>query len=301
MSTSDQNQGIAARLKAARLQQGLEIEALARELKNPRAVLENIERGEWARLGAPVFARHLVGRYASRLGLSVDLDEVVDRIEAPVLRPQVSVSRIGRIADVSMRNAAYAGGSLLVLPLVYLALTWTASGPAQYRPLDPAPVAVVVSPTLDASARPVPAAPEDVPTPDAALATLENARPSVDALAASPSAALAEPSTPPSGPTPVAASLAGVMPTAPQLELRFSGDSWIEVFGRDGAVVERVLAREGDARRFAAADIGRVTIGNVEATEVVLNGSRVNLDAVRAANVARFALSSDGSIEAVAR
>ena len=69
----------------------------------------------------------------------------------------------------------------------------------------------------------------------------------------------------------------------------------------DGGVVERALARDGEARRFAAADIGRVTIGNVEATEVVLNGSRVNLDAVRAANVARFALSSDGSIEAVAR
>ena len=66
-------------------------------------------------------------------------------------------------------------------------------------------------------------------------------------------------------------------------------------------MVERALARDGEARRFAAADIGRVTIGNVEATEVVLNGSRVNLDAVRAANVARFALSSDGSIEAVAR
>ena len=40
-----------ARLKAARLQQGLEIEALARELKNPRAVLEGIERGDFAHAG----------------------------------------------------------------------------------------------------------------------------------------------------------------------------------------------------------------------------------------------------------
>lgn len=293
MSTSDQNHGIAARLQAARLQQGLEIEALARELKNPRAVLEAIERGDWSRLGAPVFARHLVGRYASRLGVSVDLDEVVQRVEAPVLRPQVSVSRMGRLADVSMRNAAYVGGSLLVLPLVYLALSRTASGPAEYRPLDPVPSEVVAP----AAVKPAPSAAVPAPSTPAAPAV-------ADAVAAAPQStettAEQSPVAAP-GPTPVAASLAGVLPSAPQLELRFTGDSWIEVFGRDGDVVERALAREGEARRFAAADIGRVTIGNVEATEVVLNGSRVNLDAVRAANVARFALSSDGSIEAVAR
>ncbi|MCZ8165060.1 RodZ domain-containing protein [Silanimonas sp.] len=305
MSTSDQNHGIAARLKAARLQQGLEIEALARELKNPRAVLEGIERGDWARLGAPVFARHLVGRYASRLGVSVDLDEVVQCVEAPVLRPQISVSRMGRIADVSMRNAAYVGGSLLVLPLVYLALSRTASGPAEYRPLDPVPAEIVAPAPRAAVPSPAMAAPST--TAESALADDGDAAvpvgiPGTEAVAAlAPTDLPVESPSASSGPTPVSASLAGVLPSAPQLELRFTGDSWIEVFGRDGGVVERALARDGEARRFAAADIGRVTIGNVEATEVVLNGSRVNLDAVRAANVARFALSSDGSIEAVAR
>jgi len=304
VSTSEQNQGIAARLKSARLQQGLEIDQLARELKNPRAVLESIERGDWSRLGAPVFARHLVGRYASRLGVSVDLDDVARGVEAPVLRPQVSVSRMGRIADVSMRNAAYVGGSLLVLPLVYLALSWTAAGPAEYRSLDPVPTAVVdpPEPQLNSASQPA-VAPSAVElaagTEAVAAGTSGEASPVVNG---SPDAQqLPEAAGQPGAPTPVAASLAGVLQGASQLELRFTGDSWIEVFGRDGSVVERALAREGEARRFAATDIGRVTIGNVEATEVVLNGSRVNLEPVRAANVARFALSSDGSIEAVAR
>lgn len=298
---ADQNHGIAARLRAARLQQGLGIDELARELKNPRAVLEAIERGDWARLGAPVFARHLVGRYASRLGVSVNLDEIVDPVQAPVLRPQVSTSRMGRLADLSMRNAAYVGGSLLVLPLVYGALSWTASGPAEYRPLDPVPSAVVAP--APAASTPAPVADATgtaMASPDASLAPSAPAG-DVALAPAAPTAEVAVAIAPPSVPTPVAASLAGVLPDSPQLELRFSGDSWIEVFGRDGAVVERVLARDGDERRFAAGDVGRVTIGNVDATEVLLNGSRVNLDAVRAANVARFALSSDGSIEAVAR
>ena len=308
---ADQNQGIAARLRAARLEQGLEIESLARELKNPRAVLESIERGDWARLGAPVFARHLVGRYAARLGVSVDLDQVVDRVEATVLRPQVSASRLGRLADFSTRNAAYVGGSLLVLPLVYLALSWTGSGPAEYRSLDPvravAPVAsdaetiearvaddgadvdlAPVSTSLEAVASAAPAIPADGAT--------------ADGVVAAPTAPTPVTSTPATMPTPVAASLAGgLMAGAPQLELQFSGDSWIEVFDREGVALERALARRGETRRFPAADIGRVTIGNVDATSVVLDGSRVNLEAVRAANVARFALSSDGSIEAVAR
>jgi cytoskeleton protein RodZ len=293
----DPNHSIAARLRAARLQQGLEIDALARELKNPRAVLETIERGDWARLGAPVFARHLVGRYASRLGVSVDLDEVVQRVEAPVLRPQVSTSRIGRLADVSMRNAAYVCGSLLVLPLVYLALSRTASGPAEYRPLDPVPTAVEVPSTPnDVAALDGDIDIATVPGPETAMAS----EPS-PAASAAPLAGNEVMAPPAPGPTPVAASLAGVLPASPQIELRFTGDSWIEVFGRDGAVLERALARDGEARRFATSAVGRVTIGNVDATEVVLDGSRVNLDAVRAANVARFALSSDGSIEAVAR
>lgn len=297
MSTPDHNHGVAARLKAARLQQGLEIDALARELKNPRAVLESIERGEWARLGAPVFARHLVGRYASRLGVTVDLDQVAQRIEAPVLRPQVSVSRIGRLADLSMRNAAYVGGSLLVLPLVYLALSRTATGPVEYRSLDPVP-STVVAPALPRGR----VIEGGAPPPGEGMAETAEVRPSVPSSAVGAGAMgpdAAPGATPP--PTPVAASLAGVLPAVPQLELRFVGESWIEVFDRDGGVVERALAREGESRRFAASDVGRVTIGNVEATEVVLNGSRVNLDAVRAANVARFALSSEGSIEAVAR
>lgn len=296
---ADQDHGISARLRAARMQQGLQIEHLARELKNPRAVLETIERGEWSRLGAPVFARHLVGRYARRLGVVVDLDEVAQKVESTVLHSQVPVSRIGRFRDFSTRHAAYLGGTLLVLPLVYAALSMTANGPAEYRPLDPvqtvslppplgpteAPAAVdgVAGAGLASAASPVPrsmaaVAPQPMPArPDGAV---------VDA----------EP------PTPVAASLAGgVSPGRGVLELRFNDESWIEVSARDGGLLDRALARAGESRRFDAAAVGRVTIGNVDGTEVLLDGSRVNLEAVRAANVARFALSSEGSIEAVAR
>jgi len=301
---AEENQDIGGRLRAARLRQGLEIDALARELKYTRAILQAIEAGDWARLGAPVFARNLVGRYAARLGVPVDLDAVAQRLHAPVLRSQVPVSRFGRFAEFSARHAAYAGGSLLVLSMVYGALSLVPSGPVQVRSLDPAldqPLAQAIlatpgaeaqvgepmQPPVDAPTAPVPEeAPEHVAAAGAAPAP---AAPGAEA-AAGPAAA----------PRPVAASFTGgVLPR--QLEMRFSGESWIEVMRRDGSAIERVLARAGEVRRYPSAEVGRVTVGNVDATEVIVDGSRVNLDGVRAANVARFALSSDGSIEAVAR
>ena len=303
MSTADDNVGIPARLRAARLRQGLEIDALARELKNPLPVLEAIERGEWSRLGAPVFARHLVGRYASRLGVSVDLEDVVQTLEAPVLRSQVPTARLGRFADFSARQAAYIGGTLLVVPLVYGLLNMTATGPVDVRPLDPTPIASVAPVSTAPPSSVGPAAPNVPVDASAAAPTVDLATAGEAAGVTSAVDGSAAPVT--TGvvatPTPVVASLAGVAPVGRQIELRFSGDSWIEVFARDGRTVERTLARSGDSRIFAVADVGRVTIGNVDATEVLVDGSGVNLEPVRAANVARFALSSDGSIEAVAR
>ena len=303
MSTADQNLGLAARLRAAREAMGLDTESLGRELKMPQAVLESIERGEWSRLGAPVFIRHQVGRYARRLGVEADLDDVSSHARSPELRSHVPASRAGRFVDFSARNAAYAGGSLLVLPLVYLALTFTPSGPSQVRALDPQPQAV-------STAQPDPAA--ATKTELFANTPQVEAQQPVSPPVATESADVAD--LPPSTPaianaepevsrSTVVASLTGGVGSASSsvLELRFTAESWIEVFGIGGTVTERFLASAGEIRSFNPADVSRVTVGNVEGTEVLLNGSRMNLDAVRSANVARFALSSDGSIEAVAR
>lgn len=307
---AEENQDIGGRLRSARLRQGLEIDELARELKYTRAILQAIEAGDWARLGAPVFARNLVGRYAARLGVPVDLDVVVQRLHAPVLRSQVPVSRFGRLAEFSARHAAYAGGSLLVLSMVYGALSLVPSSPVQVRPLDPAldqslAQTLLVPPGAGSPAATPLRSPTDtsvVPGPEEAPERMLATGPSASAPVATDAATSATQvaADPVATPRPVAASFTGGM-LPRQLEMRFSGESWIEVMRRDGSAIDRVLARAGEVRRYPWAEVGRVTVGNVDATEVIVDGSRVNLDGVRAANVARFALSSDGSIEAIAR
>jgi cytoskeleton protein RodZ len=290
MTHPEPSSGVATALRAARLARGLELSTLGRELKLPQATLEAMERGDWARLGAPVFARHLLARYAARLGVEVDCESVAGQLPGPELRSQVPRSRFGRFAEFSSRQFAYLGGSLLVLPLLYFSLAqWPDAGRSGAYALDPVPPGA--PPAADTLAVAIPAAALDAPAPPpaAAAAPVSAPAPAAGPLATGTVAAGLTPSLPTAAPAPA------------QLELRFRDESWIEVFARDGTVLERVLARAGEARRWPLAQVGRVTIGNVEGTEVFVDGSGVNLEPVRAANVARFALSSDGAIEAVPR
>jgi len=97
-------------------------------------------------------------------------------------------------------------------------------------------------------------------------------------------------------------SASGEMPAhaaAPALALSFQGDSWVEVFDPEGEVLEQALLSSGDTRDYLEGEVGRVVLGNSAAVEVRAGGEPVDLAAFSRANVARFALSSDGSVAPV--
>jgi cytoskeleton protein RodZ len=78
--------------------------------------------------------------------------------------------------------------------------------------------------------------------------------------------------------------------------LRFRGDSWVEVLGADGATIERGLVAAGTERRFAPGQIRQLTLGDAAAVDVSQGGATVAPGPGGAAKVARFTVSSDGSI-----
>ena len=98
----------------------------------------------------------------------------------------------------------------------------------------------------------------------------------------------------PSRPAPAPALPAG--PDA-ALVLRFEGQSWLEVADREGRPVERALVDAGAVREYAAGEVGRITLGNAAAVKVLHAGEPVDLSPWRAANVARFTVSSAGEPE----
>lgn len=88
-------------------------------------------------------------------------------------------------------------------------------------------------------------------------------------------------------------------PVAMPVRIEFSGDSWIQLFAANGAVVEERLLRAGDRRDLDPAGLRRVVLGNSAVVRVLRNGQAVDLAPYTRANVARFTLSSDGSLAPV--
>lgn len=272
---------VGSQLRRTREKAGLGVEQVGQQLKLPVAIVEAMEREDWARLGAPVYVRSYLGSYLRLLGLPAGLaDPVLSQKAEPALVTMASRSRMRHALDKSLRNAVYlVMTAVLVVPVVLVARHFQARE-------------TVAALTLE---------------PDAVLREADQ----LAGLALPPQApgpALVEPAPPPvsaAGPHPVMASMAPVpagsaaaaagAPASAGLALSFTEESWIEVLDGAGQRVERGLVAAGEQRHYGAGQVARITLGNADAVEARLGGKPLDLAPFRAANVARFAVSSDGN------
>ena len=271
MKSSDQMAGRAGdgeRLRQAREAAGLDVVEVARRLKMPVRVVESLENEDWDRLDAPVFVRGQLRSYARLLGLKIDEALPSASASLPVeptrLEPRTYTPPLRRAADRLMGRMVYIVITALIAVPVWMA---TRSHLDSRIDLDPA---------LDAPASPATASTRPAPVE----ADDDGPRPLVASMAALPQRqAAARPAEP-----------------AAALSLRFSEDSWVEIFDPDDNLLERGLLEAGDRRDYARGEVGRVVIGNADAVEVRGNGTIQDLSEFQRANVARFTVSSDGSI-----
>jgi len=262
--------GSGERLRKAREAAGLAVADVAQRLKMPVRVIESLEAGDWDRLDAPVFVRGQLRSYARLLGVRID-DELPAAsrsvpIEPARLEPRTFTPPLRRVADRMMGRMVYIVITALIAVPVWMATRSHLD--SQIR--------------VDASL--------DLPTTATSPAPV---RPQGNGQADS-------------GPRPLVASMASLPPRAAKhneqvsaLSLRFSEDSWVEIFAADGGVLERGLLKAGERRDYARGEVGRVVLGNAGSVEVRGNGSVQDLSAFQRANVARFTVSSDGSIEPI--
>jgi cytoskeleton protein RodZ len=246
-------------LRIAREAAGLDQAEVAARLKMPVRVVRSLEEEDWSRLGAPVFVRGQLRSYARLLG--IDAEPVVEAAEVgpvapPQLTPRTFTPPLQRFAEQAARR------------LVYIVMTVAIA----------IPVWLATRPQADLVAHD--AAPLDMP------AAAGNPRP------------VAEPrQQPDDGPHTLVASLAP-MPQrqAPGLVLRFEGDSWMQVADAEGRTLEQALVRAGEKRSYEAGEVASVVLGNGSAVDVRSQGKLQDLAPYMRANVARFTVSSDGSL-----
>lgn len=270
------------RLRQAREAAGWSTAYVAERLKLRSALVEAIEREDLAALGAPVFARGYIGSYASLVGLPVDLvDQLLPREQAAVATPTLhsSSSRVSHrrhVLDRYARRFVYVAlTASIVVPVVLLATRDNLPDPATLlTPLD-APLANAAD--ADDADRRIEVVGPPAPAEHAVMASLTPfySQPRVAAPVSAPIE------------TPLVAS---------GLVLEVSGDSWVEVIGHDGARLAHDLMQAGSQREFDPSQVARVLLGNAGVVKVRLNGEEVNTEPFRRANVARFTVSSDGSL-----
>lgn len=265
------------RLRAAR---GLDVAKVAQELHCDRAIIDALEADRSADIGAAVFARGHLRRYADFLGApTAELltrwsaeqaggQPLPDLTRAPQAPRPIDTRRWGR-------SLAVIAGALAI----GLAAWWILQGAGA----RPAPVAVPTQAGAGDVAVPplLVAGPVDTPvgTPPADIP--------VDTAAEAP----ALPATP-----------VPVTPAPGDVALTFTtqADCWAEVVDAKGARRLYQLIRAGERVTAAGAPPLRVTLGRGDVTRVEVGGRAVTLpqDAVRN-SVARFEVAATGALRAL--
>ncbi len=259
----DGSRGCGARLRQAREAAGMSESDVAERLKMPVRVVQSLEAEDWSRLGAPVFVRGQLRSYSRLLGLTTApmvAASGVAPVEPPILKPRTYTPPMQRMAEQMARRLVY-----IVLTAAIAVPVWLATRPH---------LGIVVHD----------AAPLDVPAGMGAT----------DAGSAAGDGTFAH-----SDPSPLVASLAPMparAPMVPAFSLQLTGDSWVRISSPDGHALEESVLHAGEQRSYSAGEIAHVVIGNATAARVERDGRVVDLAPYSHSNVARFTVSSDGSL-----
>ncbi|MBV8403385.1 MAG: DUF4115 domain-containing protein [Gammaproteobacteria bacterium] len=232
-----EQRGIGTRLRAARDKRGLTLLQAAERLHLDVRVVQALETEEFAALGADVYVRGHLRRYAEAVG------------ESPLeLQELYSQSRRAAPPDLTRipRGEPENRGSRLLLPAVLLVVGFAVAGLLWWLLTLPGE-----------KARPLPALP-------AARPQAANSAPETESAPQPAAPGATVPSTTPAASAPQA-----------RLDLTFSAPSWVEVSDREGRHLLHGLIEAGSTRTLTGSAPLLVVLGNAQAVALQLNGQAV--------------------------
>jgi cytoskeleton protein RodZ len=240
----EQVRGIGARLRSAREKKALTVLQAAEKLHVDARLLESLEAEEFSALGAGVYLRGHLRRYAELVGESPA--QLQQLYEETTHTAQPDLTRVPR-------SAPAADSSRLLVPALLILVGFALAGILWWvltLQMGKAPAVHASQPTI--------AAPSAAPSAGVAAA------------------AVAPPEAPPAAPAPASAGPALTTGQA-QLALKFSAASWVEVYDADGRRLLRGVEAADSARTLAGAAPLRVVLGNAPGVALRVNGQAVAL------------------------
>lgn len=289
---TEERSQIGPRLRAAREVRGWSREDVAHRLHVPTTVIADIEAERFERLGAPIYVRGYLSKYAQLVELPmVVVNRAIEGINEPALKASTNTPRPA--AGWERYRVAVIGGVVtlaVAIPVLTLVANRGIHAPVpQVRSLDETEMGQPISAPLVQN---VPTGPVIEPEVVAGSGSegVETLPPAaVETLPETPSPATADVAQ-----APVMASMAGFSAPATAgahiLEAHFREDSWIEIFDLDGRVIEQNLVRAGQTRRYESTGAVSIKIGNVSGVDVRADGNPIDLAPHARANVARLRL-----------
>jgi len=263
-----------ARLRREREARGLTQQQAAEQLTLDISVITALEANDFAALGAPVFARGHLRRYAALLELPEgDILGGYDRSKGQPEQPTLVPKSRFEMAPVRGKPKwpfvlggalafVFAAGLFAYISSHGLKLPWGSTSDSKRE----APAAGTVSANATPARSPAAAA-----SPPTASGT------SAPAAAVAPTAVL------PAGQV--------------SLRLRFATDSWVEIYDGTGKAVLYDLGKSGTERTVAGTAPLSVTIGNAPAVSIAVNGRAVTPPPLPPGQtVARFSIGPDGAL-----
>jgi len=268
-----------ARLAQARERLGLSQEQVADKLKLDPHTIAALEVGDYRVIGAAVFVRGFLRRYAQLVGDSpAEIEALYARQPGSAQAPDLARIAVHSERGQRPRQAIGLWPAALVAALLCTGGVWWWASHRAGAVRSDATTEIIETPATVAAA---PAAPATATPPPAAAASSAPAPASAEAAAAAEAAAQA-------------ARLAALPRKA--LTLRVNDESWVEVYDARGMRLQFGFAHAGTTKELSGTPPFRLVLGNAAAVEVALEGVAVSLPAAAPGARLRATISGKGVV-----
>jgi len=268
-------------LRAQRVLRQLSVQQAAEDLHLDVKLVEAIEANNFQALGAPVYAKGHLRKYAVLLGLSPDT--VMERYRS--LTDVPSVPTPIPVTAPPPRQRRRGAATWLTKPLVLVLIVAVAAAIWWGISLLLAPPHVQLPVAgIQASGETQQAADTTPVIERASLATVETP----------PSMAAAKPAL--AAPTAQLASVPGPQQSI-AMRLEFSAASWTEIYDGGGKRLMYDIAQPGQVRTIAGVPPLKVTIGVADAAAVAINDRAIAVPRQPGKDATRFVVLANGSVQ----
>ena len=271
---------IGERLRAGRERAGLSIAAAAEKLHLDTKVIESLEADRFAELGASVYVRGHLRRYADFVGEpgAELVSSYTSRDARPVPPDLTQVPHPDRRADPRRLVTPLVG--LACVAVLLLAIWWVLSGSRSGASNTPAAIPVVTAdnasvPGVVTGSTPAPGSAAPAAAPRTAVVDAANTQPKREASSDTTPAPVRE----------------------TRLKLDLTNDSWVEVYDSRGERLFYDVASAGSVQSVSGRGPLRVVLGNVAGVTVEVDGHAREIPASAIdGEGARFVVNRSGSL-----